>query len=183
MVGIGLILAPVTALVTDMQRVVRILLRMLFYATPVIYAGHLVPEPYDKVTWLNPMTGILEMMRAGFFTHDRYPIVWGAIGVVGGHVRRPARSSASHGLPPPRARRPQGDLMTTSEPVISVDGLGIEFYRSRRRRMQLREMLFHGRSGAPKETFWALRDVSFDIHARRGGRASSAATAAARARC
>ncbi|MBM6400983.1 ABC transporter ATP-binding protein [Phycicoccus sonneratiae] len=50
-----------------------------------------------------------------------------------------------------------------SEPVISVEGLGVEFYRSRRRRMQLREMLFRGRTGAPRETFWALRDVSFDI--------------------
>jgi ABC-2 type transport system ATP-binding protein len=51
-----------------------------------------------------------------------------------------------------------------AEPVISVENLGIEFFRSRRRRMQLRELLFHGRSGAPKETFWALRDVSFDIY-------------------
>lgn len=51
-----------------------------------------------------------------------------------------------------------------SEPVISVRDLGIEFYRSRRRRMQLRELLFHGRSGASKQTFWALRNVSFDIH-------------------
>jgi ABC-2 type transport system ATP-binding protein len=51
-----------------------------------------------------------------------------------------------------------------AEPVISVNGLGIEFYRSRRRRMQLRELLFHGRNSAPKETFWALRDVSFDIY-------------------
>ena len=52
-----------------------------------------------------------------------------------------------------------------SDPVISVSDLGVEFYRSRRRRMQLRELLFHGRSGASKQTFWALRDVSFDIHA------------------
>ncbi len=81
LVGIGLLLAPITALVTDMQRVIRIVIRMLFYATPVIYAGHLVPEPFDKVTWLNPMTGILELMRAGFFAHDRFPILWGAIGV------------------------------------------------------------------------------------------------------
>jgi ABC-2 type transport system permease protein len=79
LVGIGLLLAPVTALVTDMQRVIRIMMRMLFYATPVIYAGHLVPHPYDKITWLNPMTGILELMRAGFFSHERYPILWGAI--------------------------------------------------------------------------------------------------------
>ena len=52
-----------------------------------------------------------------------------------------------------------------AEPVISVEDLGIEFYRSRRRRMQLREVLFHGRSGAAKETFWALRHVSFEIYA------------------
>ena len=81
LIGLGLILAPVTALVTDMQRVIRILLRMLLYATPVIYASNLVPHPYDKITWLNPMTGVLEMMRAGFFSHDRFPIQWGAIGV------------------------------------------------------------------------------------------------------
>jgi ABC-2 type transport system ATP-binding protein len=50
-------------------------------------------------------------------------------------------------------------------PVISVDRLGIEFYRSRRRRMSVREMVFHGRNSAPKETFWALKDISFDIRA------------------
>lgn len=81
LIGLGLILAPVTTLVTDMQRVIKILLRMLFYITPVIYAGKLVPKPWDKLTWLNPMTGVLELMRAGFFKHDRIPIQWGAIGV------------------------------------------------------------------------------------------------------
>lgn len=81
LVGLGLILAPVTSLVTDMQRVIRIILRMLFYTTPVIYAGNLVPKPWDMLTWLNPMTGVLEMMRAGFFNHGRFPIQWGAIGV------------------------------------------------------------------------------------------------------
>lgn len=78
-VGLGLLLAPVTALVNDMQRVIRIVMRMLFYLTPVIYAGRLVPPPYDVFTWLNPMTGILEAMRAGFFEHDKLPIVWGSI--------------------------------------------------------------------------------------------------------
>lgn len=81
LVGIGLILAPVTALVTDTQRVIRIVIRMLFYATPVIYASRLVPKPYDMITWLNPMTGILEIMRAGLFPHDKHPIVWPAVGV------------------------------------------------------------------------------------------------------
>jgi ABC-type polysaccharide/polyol phosphate export permease len=79
LIGLGLILAPVTVLVNDMQRVVRIVLRMLFYITPVIYSARLVPPPWDVITWVNPMAGILEMMRAGFFKHDIFPIVWGAI--------------------------------------------------------------------------------------------------------
>ena len=47
--------------------------------------------------------------------------------------------------------------------VIKTENLGIEFFRSRRRKMQLREMLFHGRSGAPRDTFWALKDISFEV--------------------
>jgi ABC-2 type transport system ATP-binding protein len=53
-------------------------------------------------------------------------------------------------------------------PVISVDNLGIEFYRSRRRRMSVREMVFHRQSTHSSETFWALRDISFTV---RGGEA------------
>jgi ABC-2 type transport system ATP-binding protein len=51
-----------------------------------------------------------------------------------------------------------------AKPVIEVRDLGIEFYRSRRRRMSLREMVFKGRSGATNETFWALRNISFDVN-------------------
>jgi ABC-2 type transport system ATP-binding protein len=49
------------------------------------------------------------------------------------------------------------------DPIISVKGLGIEFYRSRRRRMSLREMVLQGRNSAPRATFWALKDVTFTV--------------------
>jgi ABC-2 type transport system ATP-binding protein len=49
-------------------------------------------------------------------------------------------------------------------PVISVDDLGIEFYRSRRRRMSVREMLFHRHSTHSTETFWALRNIGFTVN-------------------
>ena len=49
------------------------------------------------------------------------------------------------------------------KPVIEVRDLGIEFFRSRRRRMSLRELVFKGQSGATTETFWALRNISFDV--------------------
>src|SRR6476469_11187409 len=49
------------------------------------------------------------------------------------------------------------------EPVIEVDGLGIEFLRNRRYRLSLREMVFKGHSTSPRGTFWALRDISFSV--------------------
>jgi len=48
-------------------------------------------------------------------------------------------------------------------PIIEVKGLGIEFFRNRRRRISLREMVLQGKSSAPKETFWALKDISFAV--------------------
>ncbi|MCU1535781.1 MAG: Transport permease protein [Humibacillus sp.] len=69
-VGLGLILAPVTVLFTDMPRIVRIALRMGFYATPIIYGVHAAPELLRTLLLLNPMAGILEMYRAGFFPEE-----------------------------------------------------------------------------------------------------------------
>lgn len=66
-VGLGLILAPVTVLFNDTARVVRIALRVGFYATPIIYGSHALPEKAQVVLMFNPMTGILEMYRCGFF--------------------------------------------------------------------------------------------------------------------
>jgi ABC-2 type transport system ATP-binding protein len=47
--------------------------------------------------------------------------------------------------------------------VISARDVGIEFFTSRRRKAQVRDLLFHGRTGATRDTFWALKDISFDI--------------------
>jgi ABC-2 type transport system ATP-binding protein len=47
--------------------------------------------------------------------------------------------------------------------VISAKDVGIEFYTSRRRKLQVRDLLFHGSTGTNKDTFWALKDISFDI--------------------
>jgi len=43
--GVGLLLAPLVVLVRDLERVVRIALRLGFYASPVIFAVEDVPPP------------------------------------------------------------------------------------------------------------------------------------------
>jgi ABC-2 type transport system ATP-binding protein len=50
-----------------------------------------------------------------------------------------------------------------AKPVIETENLGIEFFRNRRRKMSLREMLFKGASSHDKEKFAALQDVSFKV--------------------
>jgi ABC-2 type transport system ATP-binding protein len=50
------------------------------------------------------------------------------------------------------------------ESLIEARGLGIEFHRNRRRKIRMRELLLKGHNSAPKGSFWALRNVSFDVH-------------------
>ena len=47
--------------------------------------------------------------------------------------------------------------------VIEAHDLGIEFYRNRKRRLSVREVLLQRRNTSPKETFWAVRNASFTI--------------------
>lgn len=66
--GIGLILAPLTVLARDTSNLLRILLRMMFYLTPIIYDISDIPEKYQILSYFNPMTGIISMYRAGFWS-------------------------------------------------------------------------------------------------------------------
>ncbi|WP_246136569.1 ABC transporter permease [Leekyejoonella antrihumi] len=71
-IGMGLVMAPVTAMVDDFIRVVRIVLRMGFYLTPVVYSANYLGT---KLPWamhlqqLNPLTGIIDMYRCGITSH------------------------------------------------------------------------------------------------------------------
>jgi ABC-2 type transport system permease protein len=78
--GLGLMLAATTVLVRDLQRVVRIGLRVMFYMSPIIYSVGDVPQAQlRKLFALNPMTGIVELYRALAFP-DAFA-GWGVAGV------------------------------------------------------------------------------------------------------
>lgn len=78
LVGLGLLLAPINVLATDTERVVKILLRFMFYATPVLYSTLAVPEAMRFVIELNPMSGILSIYRSGFFD---VPFAWREVAI------------------------------------------------------------------------------------------------------
>lgn len=49
------------------------------------------------------------------------------------------------------------------EKVITVENLGIEFLRGRKRNLSLREIIFNKGSAHDRDTFWALRDINFEV--------------------
>lgn len=79
--GLGLLLAPLVVLVRDLERIVRIALRLGFYASPVIFAVSDVPDPWSSLFALNPLAGIFELNRAGFFPGQ---VDWSHVAVSGG---------------------------------------------------------------------------------------------------
>jgi ABC-2 type transport system permease protein len=81
LVGLGLILAPITVLATDVQRVVRIVLRFMFYLSPVLYGTHSVPESLRVVLAFNPLNGILSLYRGGLFARQ---VSWVEVGISAG---------------------------------------------------------------------------------------------------
>ncbi len=76
--GVALILAPLSVLVEDVQRVVRIVLRIGMYLTPIIYGINDVSTrggSAAKFAALNPFSGIICLYRAGFWPDQEAPLV------------------------------------------------------------------------------------------------------------
>jgi ABC-2 type transport system permease protein len=67
LLGLGLILAPVTVLVKDMDKIVPIVLRILFYFSPILYSIYQVPKAVRPYLEFNPLIGIFSFYRAAFF--------------------------------------------------------------------------------------------------------------------
>lgn len=86
LVGIGLLLAPLTVLARDMKNIIRLVVRLGFYLTPIIYSVSDVPEQGQFLSYLNPMTGIVTLYRAGFWpqgTEILYPLLSAVLWALG----------------------------------------------------------------------------------------------------
>jgi len=66
-VGLGLIIAPLVVFFRDLERAVKLVLRFLFYASPIIYGLSDLPDGLDTWAAFNPLAGIISLYRASFF--------------------------------------------------------------------------------------------------------------------
>ncbi len=77
LVGLGLLVAPLCVLYADLERTTALILRALFYASPVIYSFDDLPAPFDAIGAFNPLAGIFTLYRVGFF-----PELWNPVPVL-----------------------------------------------------------------------------------------------------
>jgi ABC-2 type transport system permease protein len=68
-VGLGLIIAPVVVFFRDLERAIKLVLRLMFYATPIVYGlSKFDKHPVIKhILDLNPLTGVMSIYRSAFF--------------------------------------------------------------------------------------------------------------------
>ncbi|WP_323986345.1 ABC transporter permease [Microbacterium plantarum] len=81
LLGLGLIVAPLCVLWGDLERTTRLVLRALFYASPIIYGVADLPGVFKEIGAFNPLAGIFTLYRVGFF-----PDQWDTLSVVVGAV-------------------------------------------------------------------------------------------------
>ncbi len=77
LVGLGLLIAPLCVLFGDLERTTRLILRALFYASPIIYGVADLPGIFPQLAAFNPLSGIFTLYRMGFF-----PDQWDTLSVV-----------------------------------------------------------------------------------------------------
>jgi ABC-2 type transport system permease protein len=75
--GAGLAIAPLATLYGDVQRLMRIFLRLLFYFSPILYGVNDIATRFDKsiggvsiadiYAFVNPFAGIYDLYRTAFF--------------------------------------------------------------------------------------------------------------------
>lgn len=71
--GLGLMIAPLVVFFRDLERAVKLVLRFLFYASPIIYGLTDLPDGLEAWMAFNPLSGIFSLYRASFFPDQVEP--------------------------------------------------------------------------------------------------------------
>lgn len=65
--AISFIVSSITVYFRDLQHFLGILLQLLFYATPIVYSIDVIPQQFQWILKINPMTYIIDAYRAIFY--------------------------------------------------------------------------------------------------------------------
>ena len=77
--GLGLFFGALNVRYRDVGFIVPFLISTLLFLTPVIYPVSLVPQHYQWILYLNPVTGMIQTMRASALHQGAIP--WSLLGI------------------------------------------------------------------------------------------------------
>jgi lipopolysaccharide transport system permease protein len=80
--GVGMWLTALAIQYRDIRYGLNFFVRLLMYASPVIYATSSIPEQYHWLYALNPMVGVIEGFRAALLGTKPMPWDWIGIGTL-----------------------------------------------------------------------------------------------------
>lgn len=73
LMGVVLIAASVDVFFRDLEHLMEVFLNLLFYVTPIIYPLSFVPDEYQPLLRINPLTSLIESWRE-LFLNNSLPI-------------------------------------------------------------------------------------------------------------
>jgi lipopolysaccharide transport system permease protein len=79
--GLGLMFSILTAKYRDLVNIIHLIVRLLMFATPIIYPISIVNEKFRVWVFLNPLSSLVEFFRFGFLgqgTFDGYHLAYSA---------------------------------------------------------------------------------------------------------
>ena len=68
--GLALFLSSLNVFFRDTEHLLGVVMLAWFFLTPIVYQFHHIPEPYQRLAFLNPMTGIVTAYRHVFLSGD-----------------------------------------------------------------------------------------------------------------
>jgi ABC-2 type transport system permease protein len=69
--GIGLLVASLSIVIPDVARLVKIILRAMFYLSPILYSISNIPTAVQSIAAINPLVGILGLYRIGWWPEEQ----------------------------------------------------------------------------------------------------------------
>lgn len=79
MYGLALLIASASVVFPDVARLVRIILRAMFYLSPVLYSISNIPAGAQFIASFNPLVGVLSLYRVGWWPEEALTMVGYAI--------------------------------------------------------------------------------------------------------
>lgn len=85
LIAISFIVSSISVYIRDLQHLIGVVLQLLFYATPIVYASDSIPENFKWILYFNPMTYIINAYRDVFYNQkmiDIMPLIF----LIGGSI-------------------------------------------------------------------------------------------------